>query len=496
MKKLFIIALSFFMFACSEEEDSCTPTPTLITNEPSAITDTAVTFSGTIEAPTCDPTVTSQGFVYSLNTLPKITDAFIEVNGKAISKEITGLQQNRTYYHRTYFTNPTGTYYGNEINFQTNVGAVLLNLSAVTNIKEFSADVSSYISDNGGLEITGRGVCWSINPNPTITDSKTEDGSGIGVFTSNLVGLTQDTTYNVRTYATNEAGTTYGEQISFKTLLSNIYLDANGITVKAKDGAEIGSKGTINSIVYTVVDEVTLREMIRNGVDVTNVCTSRITNMTRMFFSANNFNGDISSWDVSSVTDMGSMFEYAYDFNQDISAWDVSNVTNMDNMFTRSNFNQDLSAWDVSSVTDMSGMFYSSNFNSDISSWDVSSVTDMSSMFGRTLNAFNQDISAWDVSSVTDMRYMFESADNFNGDISSWDVSSVTDMYYMFFEADNFNSDISSWDVSSVTNMHTMFFRASNFNQDLSSWDVSKVGNYTSFDYNTPQWTLPKPNFN
>ena len=110
MKKLFVIALSFFMFACSEE-DSCSPTPTLTTDEVSNITDTSVTISGTIEAPTCDPTVTSQGFVYSLNTLPKITDEFIEVNGKAISKEITGLQQNRTYYYRAYFTNPTGTYY-------------------------------------------------------------------------------------------------------------------------------------------------------------------------------------------------------------------------------------------------------------------------------------------------------------------------------------------------------------------------------------------------
>ena len=181
MKKLFVIALSFFMFACSEE-DSCSPTPTLTSDEVSNITDTAVTFSGTIDPPTCDPTVTSQGFVYSLNTLPKITDEFIEVNGKSISKEITGLQQNRTYYYRTYFTNPTGTYYGKEIMFKTEVGAALLNSSSVINIKAFSADVSSNIVSSGGGDITARGVCWSINPNPTIANSKTEDGSGLGSF--------------------------------------------------------------------------------------------------------------------------------------------------------------------------------------------------------------------------------------------------------------------------------------------------------------------------
>lgn len=255
MKKLFIIALSFFMFACSEEEDSCTPTPTLITNEPSAITDTAVTFSGTIEAPTCDPTVTSQGFVYSFNTLPKITDEFIEVNGKAISKEITGLQQNRTYYYRTYFTNPTGTYYGKEIMFKTEVGAALLNLSSVINIKAFSADVSSNIVSSGGGDIIARGVCWSENPNPTIIDSKTEDGLGVGSFTSNLQGLTENTTYYVRAYATNETGTTYGEQVSFTTQngivsftttsISNITINSaiSGGNIIDDGGAAITARG-------------------------------------------------------------------------------------------------------------------------------------------------------------------------------------------------------------------------------------------------------------
>ena len=254
MKKLFVIALSFFMFACSEE-DSCSPTPTLTTDEVSNITDTAVTFSGTIEAPTCDPTVTSQGFVYSLNTLPKITDEFIEVNGKAISKEITGLQQNRTYYYRTYFTNPTGTYYGKEIMFKTEVGAALLNSSSVINIKAFSADVSSNIVSSGGGDITARGVCWSINPNPTIANSKTEDGSGLGSFTSNLTGLILNTTYYVRSYATNETGTTYGEQVSFTTQngivsftttsISNITINSaiSGGNIIDDGGAAITARG-------------------------------------------------------------------------------------------------------------------------------------------------------------------------------------------------------------------------------------------------------------
>ena len=60
----------------------------------------------------------------------------------------------------------------------------------------------------------------------------------------------------------------------------------------------------------------------------------------------------------------------------------------------------------------------------------------------------------------------------------------------------SFNQDLSAWDVSNVIIMFKMFQNAQNFNQDLSAWDVSKVYDDTYFDFNTPQWTLPKPNFN
>ena len=202
--------------------------------------------------------------------------------------------------------------------------------------------------------------------------------------------------------------------------------DANGITVKASDGAQYGFKGIINDVEYTVVDRWTLHDMIRFGEDVTKVCTSRIEDMELMFSNENSaiFNQDISSWDVSNVTNMRQMFSYTYFFNQDLSAWDVSNVTSMVGMFSyASSFNQDLSSWDVSNVTNMSGMFNESSFNQDLSTWDVSNVTTMESMF--SMSSFNQDISAWDVSNVTSMVGMFQWAGSFNADISAWDVSNV-----------------------------------------------------------------------
>ena len=249
------------------------------------------------------------------------------------------------------------------------------------------------------------------------------------------------------------------------------------------------------------------RYMVYNAVDVPDL--SDVTDMSRMFFQARSFNGDLSgwnvsgvtdmswmffstdaftsdlsAWDVSGVTDMRAMFAGAFSFTSDLSAWDVSGVTDMYGMLSGPRyFTSDLSAWDVSGVTDMGSMFYgASSFNGDISAWDVSGVTDMHLMFSET-GSFNGDISAWDVSGVTDMHQMFHGAP-FNGDISAWDVSGVTDMRSMFQDADSFNGDLSAWDVSGVTDMRSMFQDADSFNGDLSAWDVSGVTDMRSmFQY-------------
>ena len=89
---------------------------------------------------------------------------------------------------------------------------------------------------------------------------------------------------------------------------------------------------------------------------------------------------------------------------------------------------------------------------------------------------------------------MFEGNSAFNQPINNWDVSSVDEMWYMFFNASNFNQPIGDWDVSSVANMYSMF-SGSSFNQALGDWDVRNVLQCDGFSYNTPQWTLPQPNF-
>jgi surface protein len=299
-----------------------------------------------------------------------------------------------------------------------------------------------------------------------------------------------------------------------------VYLDANGITIKAHKWAKIGDQGTIDEVLYTIVDKDSLLIMIKKGRLLNRVCTSLMTDMNGLFLGEEAFNQDISNWDVSNVNDMREMFRNAASFNQPIGVWDVSNVTRMGSMFYGANtFNQPIETWEVSNVNNMYSMFRDAvSFNQPIGAWDVSNVTRMEFMFSGA-TTFNQPIGTWDVSKVNSMKAMFSchiyaygfdglrlrstAQPNFNQNIGSWNVSNVEDMGLMFAGALSFNQDLSSWNVSNVTSMGGMFYNASSFNQSLDSWDVSRnkilifknSPDDFEFSVGTSDWTLPKPNF-
>ena len=104
---------------------------------------------------------------------------------------------------------------------------------------------------------------------------------------------------------------------------SEIYRDENGI-VKCQEDVPVGFIGEVDGVSYKVVDGQMLKTMIKNDEDLRFICTTKITDMSKLF-SESQFNGDISNWDVSNVTNMIGMF-YKSQFNGDISKWDVSNV--------------------------------------------------------------------------------------------------------------------------------------------------------------------------
>ncbi len=128
---------------------------------------------------------------------------------------------------------------------------VLPNIAAseVTNITANSATAGGTVSTDGGDPVTARGVCWSSTiANPTVLDSKTSDGTGLGIFTSSITGLKAGTTYNIRAYATNYVGTAYYSQAAFKTKdLALATVTTSPITsitiISAIGGGEVVSDG-------------------------------------------------------------------------------------------------------------------------------------------------------------------------------------------------------------------------------------------------------------
>ena len=326
----------------------------------------------------------------------------------------------------------------------------------------------------------------------------------IGSATSPLTitGLTNETTYQVIIRAVNACGN--GSNSNMMTATPSIYmimsittvdpdtvmalpfdgLGAGGVTVDWGDGTIQTYNSTPIEYTYAVANSYIIRI---NGsatsfgntggytgadriIRVTQWGALGLTSLNGAFFGASKLISVPSTIPIS-VTDISIMFYYAQLFNQNISTWNVSKITNMSYMFSgASAFNQDISGWNVSEVQDMSGMFQDTAvFNQNISGWNVSKVTNMSNMFNLAI-AFNQNISSWNVSEVTDMNSMFSGATAFNQDISAWNVSEVQDMSYMFNSALAFNQNISTWNVSNVINMFSMFQGATIFNQNLSKW--------------------------
>jgi uncharacterized protein (TIGR02145 family) len=210
--------------------------PILSTTSCSAITQTN-TQSGGIISSDWGVSVTSRGVCWSTSQDPNIAgNKTNDGTGKgSFVSNISGLTANTTYYLKAYATNSSGTSYGTEITFTTANTPTLtlptITTTAVSSITQTTAQSGGSVTSDGNATVTARGICWSTSANPTTANSKTTDGNGTGSFTSSLTGLTANTIYNVRAYATNSAGTAYGSNISFTTSQTG-----GGTTVTDIDG--------------------------------------------------------------------------------------------------------------------------------------------------------------------------------------------------------------------------------------------------------------------
>lgn len=199
-------------------------TATLTTSEVTAINGSTAKSGGNITSDGGSP-VTLRGVCWSTTMNPTIANGKTEDGagtGIFIS-ELAGLTASTTYYIRAYATNSQGTSYGNQLTFTTSAAiAPSLTTSELNGITSTTGVSGGHITNTGGAPITANGICWSLSQNPTTTNNFTTDVTGTATFISNLTGLTDGTIYYVRAYATNSAGTSYGNQVTFITPVTDI----------------------------------------------------------------------------------------------------------------------------------------------------------------------------------------------------------------------------------------------------------------------------------
>jgi Protein of unknown function (DUF1566) len=208
---------------------------TLSTASVTGITDTSATCGGNI---TSDggSAVTARGLCWDIHSTPTLgSSTTFSTTGSGtgvFTGSMMSLTKGTVYYVRAYATNSAGTAYGDEQVFTTTatppvVAVPSVTTNAVTTITGISAVSGGNVTSDGNSVVFARGVCWSIHAAPTDTSYRTSDGRGTGSFTSNLSSLLPGTTYHVRAFATNSAGTGYGAELVFTTSFS-IGMDYGG----------------------------------------------------------------------------------------------------------------------------------------------------------------------------------------------------------------------------------------------------------------------------
>lgn len=195
--------------------------PIIQTNAATSITQTAATTGGS-SINNFGSAIIRKGICWSsTNTSPDLSNNVV-LSGTGTSNFSINIQSfapNTVYYARAFATNAAGTGYGNTVQFKTLPALIpSITTTSITNIGRTTASSGGNITSDGGASVTQRGVCWNTTGSPTISNSKTIDGSGVGVYSSSLSNLSPSTTYYVRAYATNSVGTSYGGQLIFTTL--------------------------------------------------------------------------------------------------------------------------------------------------------------------------------------------------------------------------------------------------------------------------------------
>ncbi|MGB8657546.1 MAG: T9SS type A sorting domain-containing protein [Candidatus Zixiibacteriota bacterium] len=219
-------------------------TPTVTTATITSITSTTASSGGDV---TSDggASVTARGVCWSTSANPTTSDSKT-TNGTgtgAFTSSLTSLTPGTLYHVRAYATNSVSTSYGGDSTFTT-LPTPTITTTTITPITCQSATSGGNITSDGGDSITARGVCWGTSANPVSSGSHTVNNSDTGSFVSSVTGLTPNTLYHVRAYATNSGGTSYGGDSTFTTLIGLPTVTTKTITAITSTTASGGGNVT------------------------------------------------------------------------------------------------------------------------------------------------------------------------------------------------------------------------------------------------------------
>ena len=263
MKKIFNYRILAFLFiasilyaACTKETANTRLPAQISTSQMKNVTSDSVTVVGFVVA--AGAGFTEEGVVYGTSAAPTTANTKIVFNGPTSGATYTikigGLAYATVYYARAYAINATGTLYGEQVTFTTLPVVPTLTTAAITAVTGNAAAGGGNVTVDGGAAVTARGIAYGTAHNPVISGSKTSDGTGTGAFVSALASLKGNTTYYVRAYATNAAGTGYGPEVNFTTLV-----DFPVVTTTAVDSITKVSAISGGSVTYDGGGTVTAR---------------------------------------------------------------------------------------------------------------------------------------------------------------------------------------------------------------------------------------------
>ena len=203
---------------------------------------------------------------------------------------------------------------------------------------------------------------------------------------------------------------------------------------------------------------------------------------------------DTSKIDTSKVKNMSNLFFLSKIKEINLDTWDTSNVTNMSLMFDSSEAEKlNISNLNTKNVRSMNGMFSNlstSGFKDlDLSKWDTSNVTDISRMFTLNYSTEKINVSNWDTSKITKMEDAFSGAHNLKEikGIENWNTSNVKTIHNMFAYSENLKSlNLSKWNTSNVEDMSELFLGAEGLAYlNIENWDTGKVESFDNIFSNT-----------